>query len=425
LKVVHLSHTDAGAGAGGAAYRIHTGLLRLTVNSRMFVAQKRTTDPTVQEVSDVGLKKFGVLCAEYLESRTSRMLVRERSALFSSMRFAWYKPWSSAIVREADVVALYWINGAFISPEALSAVDNPIVWRLSDVWPFTGGCHYPGACRGFERACGQCPQLKQPSKKDVSSRLLMRKADLWRALNLTVVAPSHWMADLARRSTLFADRRIEVIPTGVDLDRYCPGDRAAARNQLCLPQDRLLILCGAINLQGDRRKGYIQLKQALDVVASSPLGNRVLVVLFGTNQLLPNDLPLPVVSLGLLHGDEALAAAYNSADVVVVPSLEDNLPNVAIEAIACGVPVVAFDVGGMRDIVADGWNGRLIPEEDSEALGKGLVQVLLDTKNLRVMRLNARQRAQERFSLNNQVRSYLSLYEQVVSKNNERRRILR
>lgn len=422
MKVVHLSHTDSGAGAGGAAYRIHRSLRALAVDSSMLVSQKRTFDPMVEEVSGAVLGRFGVRCVEYLEAKNGQMLARDESVFFSVARFSCYKPASSASIHEADVVALYWINGAFISPEGLGVIDKPLVWRLSDVWPFTGGCHYPGACDGFERACGFCPQLRRPALNDASHHLLRRKLDAWHALDLTVVAPSRWMAELARRSALFSERRIEVVPTGVDLERYCPEDRLAARVRLGLPQDRLLILFGAMNPGDDVRKGYRELRLALEVVACSPLASHVLAVVFGSDDYLEGDLPVPTVSLGRLQGDEALAVAYNCADVVVVPSLEDNLPNVALEAIACGVPVLAFDVCGMPEIVTDGWNGRLISRSEPEALGRALVEMLSDSSGLKAMRSCARAHAEANFSLSGQAQSYMRVYEDVVTNHRQHAR---
>jgi glycosyltransferase involved in cell wall biosynthesis len=415
LKVVHLSHTDGGAGAGRAAYRIHTALRVLGVDSRMLVSQKRTADPTVEAVSGAGRASFGVRCAEYLEARTGRAMARDASVFFSPARYAWFKPQKSKAVREADVVALYWINGAFISPQSLAEIRKPLVWRLSDIWPFTGGCHYPGACDGFERACGECPQLRLPTANDASRRLLQHKQEAWRLLDLTIAAPSRWMADLARRSTLFSGRRIEVVPTGVDLDRYQPGDRLAARARWKLPQDRLLILFGAMSPHDDTRKGYRELRQALEIVAQSPLASRVLAVVFGSDSPLSEDLPVPAVSLGRLGSDDDLAAAYNCADVVVVPSLEDNLPNVALEAIACGAPMAAFNVCGMPDIVTDKWNGRLAAHGEALGLGLALVEMLSDGERLQAMRSRARAHAEAKFSLSGQVQNYLRLYEHLIS----------
>ena len=415
MRVLHLSHTDGGAGAGRAAYRIHAALRELGVNSRMLVSQKRTADPFVQSMYCSGLSHWRVRLAEYLEARAGQALARDASIYLSPAHYGYFRPERAAVVRKADVVATYWINGAYIAPESLAAINKPIVWRLSDVWPFTGGCHYPGTCERFESQCGDCPQLRQPGPEDATNHLWLRKQQAWRGLDLTVVAPSRWMAGLARRSSLFADRRVEIIPTGVDLERYRPGDRSVARALWGLPQDRLLILFGAMNPTDNVRKGYQELRKALEVVAQSRLSSQVLAVVFGNETPFLGDLPVPAVSLGRLQGDEALMAAYNCADLVVVPSLEDNLPNVALEAMACGVPVAAFDVCGMPDIVVNGWNGRLATLGVPDSLGRVLVELLSDTEGLAVMRANARGHAIDRYSLRGQAQSYLRLYEQLVA----------
>jgi len=381
----------------------------------MLVADKRTADPTVSCLKRGGLSRAR-LC-EWLEARNGHGLAANAHMLFSPASCAQFDAAAHPDVRAADIVSLYWINGGFVSPEVLSRIDKPLVWRLSDIWPFTGGCHYPGACNRFETQCGSCPQLRRPGPDDAANSLWLRKQEAWRALDLTVVAPSNWMADLARRSSLFANRRIEVIPTGVDLHRYRPGDRSEARARWGLPMDRLLVLFGAMSSTDDPRKGYRELTKALEVLAQSRLAPRILAVVFGSDLPLPaSHLPIPAVSLGRLEGDEALAAAYNCADIVIVPSLEDNLPNVALEAIACGAPVVAFDVCGMPDIVADGRNGRLVSSIDPDGMGNALVDLLSDEQNLMAMRSNARQFAQQRFSLESQAKAYLKLYEQVVAR---------
>jgi len=180
-----------------------------------------------------------------------------------------------------------------------------------------------------------------------------------------------------------------------------------------------VILFGAMSPKDDVRKGYRELWQALKIVAQSPLASRVLAAVFGNEASFSYDWPIPTVSLGYLKGDEALIDAYNCADVVIVPSLEDNLPNIALEAIACGIPVAAFDVGGMPDILVDGWNGRLVPEVDSERLGRALVGILADSRRLKAMSSNARDYAQQRFSLQGQAKAYQILYEQLIGNRRE------
>lgn len=187
-----MSHTDDGAGAGRAAYRIHQSLLKLGVKSRMLVADKRTVDPTVNGLKRSGLSRARV--CEWLEARRGHRLAANPYLLFSPSGCSQLDAATHLDLLAADVVNLYWINGGFVSPENLARIGKPLVWRLSDVWPFTGGCHYPGACDHFEAQCGNCPQLRRPGPDDAAKRLWMRKKEAWQALDLTVVAPSNWMA---------------------------------------------------------------------------------------------------------------------------------------------------------------------------------------------------------------------------------------
>lgn len=415
MKVVHLNHTDGGAGAGRAAYRIHRSLISLGVDSTLLVSDKRTSDATVIRTTESWPHQLRVHAGEYIEAKAAKTLAREPSVFISPSKFSHFSPNTDPRVQAADVVSLFWINGAFISPEGLTGLAQPIVWRLSDVWPFTGGCHYPGGCNHFEQQCGRCPQLRSPAAQDMSHQLWQRKAKAWQSLDITVAAPSEWIASLARRSSLFSQRRVDVIPTGIDLARYRPMDRNEARGRLGIPVEKKVLVFGAMSPTGDIRKGFKELSIAFEVLANGSLAGRLLAVVFGNQGDLPT-LPVPTLSLGRLNNDESLAIAYACADMAVVPSLEDNLPNVALEATACGTPVAGFDVCGMPDIVRDGWNGILVPQRDARMLGHGIAEVLSNNGLLSQMRINARAHAEARFSIVNQARDYLRLYTELTDK---------
>ncbi len=414
LNVVHLCHSDAGSGAGRAAYRIHRSLLDLGCTSTMLVADKRTGDETVHRSARGPVAATFARACEFAEARLVRRDVSPGAGHFTPARWGHFNPAASEHVRSADIVCLYWITGAFIRPERLAGIRKPIVWRLSDTWPFTGGCHYPGSCERYCAQCGDCPQLARPGPRDLSRRLWMRKSKAWDELDLTIVAPSEWMARAAQKSSLFAGRRVAVIPTGVELERYRPMDRAQARARHGIPADKQVIVFGSISPTSDRRKGFEQLRAALEILSRGPLAGRIMVVMFGGSNQADAELPVRSMSLGQLGDDAALAAAYSSADLVVVPSLEDNLPNVALEAIACGAPVVGFDVGGMRDIVHQDWNGALAEPADAQQLAEQIRRLLDNPKRLTTMSRNARKRAEERFSLTGQARAYLDLYQELA-----------
>ena len=109
--------------------------------------------------------------------------------------------------------------------ETLRQFKNPIVWTLHDMWPFTGGCHYDNECGRFRQSCGKCPALHSGRDHDLSRRIWKRKRRSWAGVPIVVVATSHWLADMARSSSLFKDQRIEVIPNGIDTDKYKPLDK--------------------------------------------------------------------------------------------------------------------------------------------------------------------------------------------------------
>lgn len=413
MKVVHLSHTDGGAGAGRAAYRIHHSLLSMGVDSTLLVSDKRTSDPTVACDTGRWTYRWRARTSEYIEAKTAKVLARDSSVFISPSKFSHFSPTADPRVQAADVVSLFWINGAFISPEGLVGLTQPIVWRLSDIWPFTGGCHYPGSCDHFEQQCGHCPQLCSPSAHDASHQLWRRKVKAWQNLDITIAAPSQWIASLARRSSLFSQRRVDVIPTGIDLARYRPLDRNEARGRLGIPVDKKVLVFGAMSPEDDIRKGFKELCTALEVLANGTLASQLLAIVFGSQGDLPA-LPVPAISLGRLDNDESLAMAYSCADIAVVPSLEDNLPNVALEAMACGTPVAGFDVCGMPDIIRDGWNGILAPQCDATMLGHAIAEVLGNNSLLSQMGINARLHAEARFSVEDQARTYLYLYTELA-----------
>jgi glycosyltransferase involved in cell wall biosynthesis len=218
------------------------------------------------------------------------------------------------------------------------------------------------------------------------------------------------MANLARQSHLFCDRRIEIVPTGVDLSVFKPQNKITVRDQLNISRDRLVIAFGALDLYGDARKGFAKLNSALEHIACSNLAPRCLALIFGRQQLPKERLPITAHFLGHLDSDSALADAYAAADIVVVPSLEDNLPNVALEAIACGVPVVGFNVGGMPEIIRSGWNGALALNKDAESLSVAICEVLNKPERLNEMSNNAVQHARKHFSLIQQGQRFYELY---------------
>lgn len=348
-------------------------------------------------------------CERHAYSRTRSPTLE----LFSDDRVAGPDAFSNGLPA-AHVYNLHWIATLVDYRRFFARLGpgTPLVWTLHDMNPLTGGCHYALGCEGFTVQCGACVQLGSRVELDLSRRIFRRKARALerRASTATrIVAPSAWMAGEARRSALLGRFDVEIIPNGIDCNIFQPRSRAVAREAFGLPPDEPVVLFAAASVM-NHRKGFDILADALQslgadrAVTLAAIGR-------GTGQ---ERLPGATVALGRLENERLLSFAYSAADVVVLPTRADNLPNVILEAMACGVPVVGSEVGGMPDMVRSGQTGILVASEDAAALRAAIVAVL-DNKTLREQfSREARRVALREFSLESQAVRYKRLYEGLV-----------
>lgn len=313
-----------------------------------------------------------------------------------------------------DLIHLHWLGAGFCRIETLAKFSQPLVWTLHDSWAFTGGCHVPFACDRYRQRCGACPVLGSRREADLSRWTWRRKERAWRDLNLTIVAPSCWLAECVRSSSLLGHFPVRVIPNGLDVERFRPMDRSTARNLLGLPEDRKIVLFGAVNATSDANKGWRLLHQALKVLASDVSG--VEAVVFGAPR--PNVLPdvgMPLHFLGELNEEAKLVAAYASADVFVLPSLSEVFPLVGLEALATGTPVVAFNIGGLPDLIEHQRDGYLARPYELADLARGIAWFLEDPERRAEAGRRAREKAVGKFSLGAVAERYIALYGEVLA----------
>ena len=315
---------------------------------------------------------------------------------------------------QPDIVHLHWICSGFLQVETVASFNRPVIWTLHDMWAMTGGCHYSGSCDRYKSKCGTCPQLGSQSSVDLSRLTWLRKRRAWKNLNLTIVTPSRWLAECAQSSSLLGSFRTEVIPYGLDLDVYKPINTEEARQLLNLPSDIPLVVFGAVNSTSNPRKGFDLLLRALNRLEKELSANSVELVVFGASS--PEEgsaLPLSTHYLGSFSDDVALALLYSAADVFVAPSREDNLPLTVQESLACGTPVVAFDIGGMEDMIEHQSNGYLAKSFDAEDLARGISWCLSGNDRRAQLSTEARSVAEEQFSSERQAKAYMELYREI------------
>jgi glycosyltransferase involved in cell wall biosynthesis len=420
MKVVHVSTQDIHGGAARSAYRLHQGLQRVGWSSTMFVQGKTCPDPTIlrfEPPRDLVTRlrsrvRREVIARDFSRYQASRPLGYET---FSDDRTPSQKAVLGQIPR-CDVVNLHWVAGlldiASFFPQKTQT--TPVVWTLHDMNAFTGGCHYDHQCGRFTGSCGLCPQLGSTSEQDLSRSVWERKNRALAACRkgrLRIVAPSRWLAEEARRSTLLSGVRVDVIPYGLDLDVFTPRDRAFSRKLLGMPQDARVIFFLA-DVIDNRRKGFSLLLEALPHCAKRI--DKLLLVSLGQNP--PEvDGGRPWLHLGAITDDRLLSVAYSAADLFVLPSLQDNLANTVLEAMACGIPVVGFNVGGTPDMVRPGLTGQLVPAFDVAAFAAAIVQLMNAPDLLKSMSAHCRRVALDEYPLTLQALRYAELYEALVS----------
>ena len=352
-------------------------------------------------------KNVSRLYNEHLQQRDENLETFSMPQLFEQTPLDW-KRWKS------DIVHLHWIAFFADYPSFFETIPNetPIVWTMHDMNPLTGGCHYSGGCTRFENGCGMCPQLVNPSPNDVSKIGFDVKKKSLKNKNITVVTPSQWLSDLAQRSPIWpANTNFEVIRYGFDLSGFKPINQRAARQEFNLPLDSVLIGFGAEDT-ANHRKGFDLLMESLTHLDCE---TKVEFVVFGSGKVSAEcQSKYRSHELGYLRGQEKLTAFYNACDIVVVPSREDNSPQIGLEALACGTPVVAFNIGGIPDYVIPQKTGLLSVPENSKELAGCLRQMITDTTLREQCAANARQFMESNHEVAEQGRQYESLYRSLL-----------
>ena len=381
IKVLSVCTSDSSGGAAHAAYRIHRAVRELGVDSRMFVKHKGTDDPTVLTVDDFIPHNAIYGAFDWVRNKVKNKLEHYRWGKYPDRQNYFMSDLRSTDIGHAlqkidyDILHLHWVNLRFLPLEQLPK-DKPIVWTLHDSWPFCGVCHVPLDCQGYTKECGSCPMLRSSDPDDLSHEVWRKKKKILDNLDLHIVAPSHWMADNARKSSLLKDRDIQVIPNCIDTDLYSPGERIAACEHLHLNASKRHILFGAMSATTDPNKGLSYLVEALSQLDDS-LKKDVDLTVLGTDSPIADLIPgISTHSLGILRDERDMVAAYRAADLTVVPSLSENLSCTIMESLSCGTPVVAFNIGGNGDLIEHKRNGYLAKGNDPYDLAKGIIYSL-------------------------------------------------
>jgi glycosyltransferase involved in cell wall biosynthesis len=419
MKVTLINTADAGGGAAAACHRLLKALAEQKVDGRLLVQYKKTNDERVEGIVNNRISKLKVQF-NFLRERIPFLLFHEKD---KSVRFAFSTAnagmsiVNQGAVKDADILHLHWTNSGFLSVDDLKklvATGKPIVWTLHDMWAFTGGCHYSGTCDNYLRECGNCLFLRDAGDNDLSHKGWLHKAALFAgAKNITFVTCSKWLAGVAKQSSLIKDLRVQAIPNPIDINIFSPKDKVNERAKRGIDPSAKIILFGAANIN-DKRKGISYLVDALNILKNNyPKRGNIEMVIFGKNKHFDvTQLPFKVHELNLITSQEELAEIYSLADVFVTPSLEDNLPNTIMEALSCGTPVVAFNTGGIPEMINHRQNGYLAEFKSATDMAKGLHEIL-NLADATEFSDNARQKVLDNYTNEKVAQQYINLYNSI------------
>lgn len=418
MKVLFLNETDIKGGAAQAAYRLLQGIERQGINSKMIVRKKYSNDSKIKTryTSDFGniLDQINSGINDlFLNFQDSQNPVAHSANLFPT---GLHKAINKSKV---DIVHLHWVGGKMITIKEISKITKPIVWTLHDMWAFCGTEHYDDLNSPGRYKEGYYTGNRPANNKglDIDQYSWKKKMKYWSDVTFDFVAPSNWMARCVRESMLFKNQVIKVIPNGLDLNVYKPIAKNWAKKILNIPEgnkETRYILFGALSPLNDERKGFQQLLKSLSKLKTKINNLDLRLLVFGSKYSKVPDFGLPTTYLGYLHDDTSLAMAYSAADVMVVPSLQDNLPNTAVEASACGTPVVAFDVGGLSDIIDHKVNGFLVEPFSPEHFAEGIMWILENSNRNQALSVKAREKAIKKFDIETVSKKYIELYSETV-----------
>lgn len=409
---MHLTTSAINGGAGKSTLRLHEDLTSAGINSTLISSDKEELSFQHQIY---GIRRTKIRA--FLERILIISISAQKGTVFNSGLVPSNYLRKLIKIHHPDILHLHWVGAGFLSIFDLLRIKVPVVWTLCDIWPVTGGCHYPALCSNFKKGCGNCPILRSRTKNDLSRFAFRLKKYVFKKLtNITFVSKSSWSKNIVDSSNISYSLKSILIPNGIDVEFW---NATSASNLIKGSSDsfqnKRILLYVSENAVKNKRKGFDHLFEAVNILSNLSSTSFLLIVvgkvesaLQGLSQIKNN---FEILYYGFVEDKEELKQLYSLAEVTVVPSREENLTNVAMESSACGTPVVCFDIGGNSQIVRHGKTGYLAKPYDEQDLANGIDWVLNNVNS----GIKARNYVAKYFSRTKITETYISLYKKILS----------
>lgn len=424
MKVLLVNSYDIG-GAANACFILHEGLLNQGVESKVLLAHKQKSwqnaflykntqrKPSIKnkiksKVIRI-LKEFKLLKESPVSENDFFLRNRPKGLEWFSFPDSKFDITESELYKEADIINLHWVANFLDYKSFFEKNTKPVVWTLHDMNPFSGGEHYLEEYLGIDEF--GFPIKREKSKEELrfaKDNSEMKMQILSKVDNLTIVAPSEWLAKEARKSNVFKEKPVICIPNGLNSEIFTPRDKDYSRELLNIPKGKKVILFVADSLSKNR-KGFVFLKRAFEQL---PNPNLVLCAIGNKNNNVESS--DNILELGLVYDERLMSVVYSAADVFVIPSLMDNLPNTVLESLMCGTPVIGFPVGGIPDMIQDGINGFVTEEISVKSLVKTINKFLNNSSCFNETEI--RENALNKYNQKLQSEKYINLFGKILNK---------
>lgn len=420
MRVLIINTSERTGGAAVAASRLTEALKNNGVRVKMLVRDKQT-----DQINVVALKRNWLMVWKF---------IWERVVIWQANRFRRNNLFAVDIANtgtditslpefiQADVIHLHWINQGMLSLHDLKKIfqsGKSVVWTMHDMWPITGICHHARECKHYESECHNCPFIfKGGSKHDLSYKIFNKKNKLYKIAPITFIGCSNWLANKASKSKLTINQSICSIPNPINTNLFKPRNKEESRILCQLPLSKKLILFGSVKIT-DKRKGIDYFVEACKLLAVNhpELKDSLGIVVFGNgSEILKSLVPFPVYEQNYVTEDHKLVSIYNAVDIYTTPSLEENLPNTVMEAMACGTPCVGFNTGGIPEMIDHLHNGYVAQYESSADFANGIYWTLQESE-YQTLSDEAARKVSSKYSERTVARKYIDVYNQVTGQN--------
>ena len=420
MRVLIINTSERIGGAAIAANRLMDALRSNGIQAKMLVRDKQTDNITV-----IGLKKSLWSIWQF---------VWERIVIWKANHFKQHNLFAVDIAntgtdittypefKEADIIHLHWVNQGMLSLKDLKKIlqsGKPIVWTMHDMWPCTGICHHARECDNYHKECHHCPYLYNGgAKKDLSHQTFKKKKELYQLSPITFITCSQWLKERAGQSALLEQHPIVHIPNPIKTNLFTPRNKVESRQKCNLPTDKKLILFGSVKIT-DKRKGIDYFIESCKILAEKhpELVNNLGVAVYGKeSEQLKSLVPFQVYALDYISNEKELVNVYNAVDLFVTPSLEENLPNTIMEAMACGIPCVGFNVGGIPEMIDHLHNGYVADYKSAEDFANGIHWTLSESE-YQSLSEESRRKVTSSYSESTIAKKYIEVYNKIIGHN--------